>query len=251
MRKFFLTSIIVIALILIIPTSATNAEDLCVAVTSDFDFDDPQEFVDIFVYEGWNDFAISNNPTKSWWMEEASGGADNYYADYCELSFLGAHGFDGNNHELDETMIAFPGSYPSDWITDPDTVRMGYVSPDSFGCNIWNYISACRLLKDTSYPSWASILKGTHMLLGYKSDAYGVVPNYELEQMANRLFGLSGYSQESIQNAYFHTYVNAQHQLNICRILAENNTVASYDYIDSYTTQITVDGTYSVITCSY
>jgi hypothetical protein len=225
-------------------------EDLCVVISSDFAepfFQDAQNFANIlYQLRGWNPYCVDHSPYRTWWQEETSGGIDDQKADYGELSFLGAHGFDGNNHELNITQVAFPlGGY----IDDPTTVKMGYLSSDSYGYNIWNYIPSCRLLKDTSYPSWATILQGTHMLLGYKNDADGT--NEDMEEMAYRLTGAAGWEKQNIQYAYFSTYVKDDdaHRNNQARILAENNDVLDNDWIDSYSVYIIKDGYYTVVTC--
>jgi hypothetical protein len=219
---------------------------LGVAITSDFDaiaFGDATNFADILRDEqGWTQYFVSHNPSGTWWQEESSGGTDNDKADYCELTYLGAHGQD-NDGAWDVTKIQFPGGY-----VESNTVKLGYASPDSNGKSIWAFISSCKLLKDTSYTSWKELLQGTHMLLGYKTNAVGSAP--DMENLAKRLTGSDGFSKENIQDAYFNNYVDeGMHAPNWCRIIAENDDVADYDWIDYYYPIISVDSTKVIIDC--
>jgi len=237
----FIALFLVPILALMTGGKAVLAWDEGVTVSSDFDniyYEDAVDFsTTIDAYSGWSSYLLSHNPVPSWYQEESYGGIDDDRADYTELSLLVCHGASGQ--------IAFP----SGWIDDPDEVRLGYSSPDSEGYNIWQFFIVCNLFGNSYYSDWLSSLTGTHMLLGFSSTA--VISNVDLDELAHRLTGTGGYSQQTIQDAYFATYVvdDGCHDDNICRILAENTSVADNDDIDTFTYQITVDSTKVIITC--
>jgi hypothetical protein len=128
-------------------------------------------------------------------------------------------------------------------------MELGYATSGSSGKSIWAFISSCKLLKDTSYPSWQEALKGTHMLLGYKSNAVGSPP--DMEHLADRLTGMNGFPKEKMGDAYFHTYVASDgiHDNNWCRIIAEDDEVYNNDWIDFYYPVITIDSTKVIYDC--
>jgi hypothetical protein len=193
-------------------------------------------------YPSWDKYFVSNSPIPAWWKEESSGGIDNHEADYTQLSLM-----EGHNHDLGGGLIGV--GFGSLGYAGPSDVRLGYVSPDNYGYAIWWFVIECSVFKDSSYPSWLSTLTGVHMLLGFKIDA--TVCSTDLRELANRLTGSGGYTKETVQNAFFHTYVDQDgiHNNNIARILAENADVANNDKIDSFNSQTPVDATKLIITC--
>ena len=248
-KKYRIVSLLVVLVLALAAPSSAFAWDGMAAVTSDFGsafYDDALEFLDVIItYSGCDYTYGSHNPYATWWKEESSGGVDDTYADDAVLSLLFAHGSD-NNGQWTVTQIAFPSG---GWIDDPNTVRLGYDSPDDDGINIWNFFITCTLFKDTSYPSWAYALTGTHMLLGFKNSP--TISSSDLEELAHRLTGSGGYSQQNVQDSFFATFVedDGTHDNNIGRILAENTSVADNDEIDSFVSQTTVDATKLCITC--
>ena len=177
-------------------------------------------------------------------LRNLTGGKDNNYADYTELSLILGH-----SCRIDEDLIGI-GFGKDRGCARPEEVRLGYKSPDNYGYAIWSFIIQCEVLKDTSYPYWLNALTGLHMLLGFKNSPT-IAPG-DLEELAHRLTGTGGYIKESVQYAFFHTYVDADgtHNNNIARILAENSDVADNDFIDSFPSQTPVDASKLVITYS-
>jgi len=205
---------------------------------------DAQGFANIIDnYPNWNIYFLSNSPYPTWWKEESYGGMDNYMADYIQLSLILGHSAD-----LGGGLIGV--GFGTLGYTSPNAVRLGYMSPDNYGYAIWWFIIECSVFKDSSYPSWLYTLTGVHMLLGFKNDA--VILSTDLRELANRLTGSGGYSNETVQYAFFHTYVDLDgtHNNNIARILAENTDVANNDKIDSFNSLTPVDATKIIITCS-
>lgn len=194
-------------------------------------------------YTGWDDSLTSYTPYASWLKEESEYGYDDSYFDANELSLLVAHGND-NYGSWTITQIVFPYGGNLD---DPDTVRLGYDSPDSDGENIWSFFITCNLFKNASYPYWLNSLTGTHMLLSFKTVSVWV--DGDLEELDHRLTGTGGFSQETVLDAFFHTFVDGgDHQEVTARAIAEDTSVASYDEIDSFTAQITIDSTKYIYT---
>ena len=124
-------------------------------------------------------------------------------------------------------------------------------------CNsvLFYYAINSYILKDTSYPYWISILQGTHMVLGFTTEAQ-LYAN-DLQYLAYYLTGTGGKAKLNIQNAFFTTYLDddngnkPNHLLNTCRILAQNSDVADNDTIEFFNTQIPiVGGTQIAITLS-
>ncbi len=89
------------------------------------------------------------------------------------------------------------------------------------------------------------------MLMSFKTEMVWVIG--DLEELAYRLTGQGGYSQETVLSAFFHTFVDGteSHRDVIARAIAEDTSVASYDEIDSFTTEITIDSTKYIYTYSY
>ncbi|MDD5289456.1 MAG: fibronectin type III domain-containing protein, partial [Dehalococcoidales bacterium] len=165
------------------------------------------------------------------WQEESSNGIDNQKADNTELSLILAHG----------NSIGVVGFGPGKNPTGPDPVRLGYVSPDSYGRSIWWFIIECEIFNDGYNSGWLNTLAGNHLLLGFKNSP--IIGGNDFSELANRLTGTSPYQKETIQNAFSHTYVDSgdYHDDNIARIIAESTNVADNDQIDSFEIQTTVD----------
>ena len=236
-------SLIIVFATVVVGVGSAYAWDELVCLASDFGdafWTDAQGFANtIDTYPGWNNFQTSHDPQATWWKEESSGGIDNQKADYTELSLIQAHG----------PAVNVIGSGPDAGQAPPSTVRLGYTSPDNFGYSIWSFIIECERFKDAWYQSYFQCLTGTHMLLGFKSTA--TILSTDLRELANRLTGTGGYAKQLVKWAYFDTYVCADgdHNNNQARIIAENDSVASNDYIDSFDTQTPVDSTKVVYTC--
>jgi len=235
---------------LILGSTPVLAWDEMAAVTNGYGtafYYDAVDFSDVIdAYSGWNESLTSYTPYASWWKEESEYGYDDSYADDNELSLLVAHGND-NGGSWTITQIVFPNGGNLD---DPDTVRLGYDSPDNDGVNIWSFFITCNLFKDSSYPYWLDSLTGTHMLLSFKNSVVWI--SGDLKELGQRLTGTGGFSQETVQGAFFSTFVDNDdeaHYYNVGRILAENDSVATYDEIDSFDTQTTVDSTKTIISC--
>ncbi len=215
-------------------------------MNDDFDGDfwpDAKGFANIIdQYAGWNKYFLTHNPYPYMWKEESSGGQDDDYADYTELSLI-----EGHSAGLGGGIVGI--GFGTHGYAAPSAVRLGYKSPDNYGYAIWTFIIQCEVLKGSSYPQWLNSLKGLHMFLGFKSPA--AITNYDLRELAQRLTGTGGYSQERVQDAFFHTYVDddGTHDNNVARILAENWSVANNDYIDSFNARTPVDDVKLVITC--
>lgn len=229
-----------------VPVLAWNAG---AGVTTEFDdpfYDDACEaFIDtIGEYTGWHIYWLSHWPYSFCWREESDGGMDDVYADNCELALLLAHGVG----EGTATAIRFS---EDDLIVDPNTVRLGYASPDGSGRNIWTFFIVCELFKDGSHDVWANSLAGAHMLLGFKNSPN--ITNFDVRELAYRLTGTGGFSQQNVQWSFFCTYVDTDgiHDANVARILAENAQVADNDMIDSFDPQVPVDSSKITITYSY
>jgi hypothetical protein len=240
MKFFNHFMVLTILSIFILSPSSVLAEDVYANVSVDFDdefYDDATEFAYIIDAEaaGWGIKLCSHSPYSTYWEEESYNGYDNSFADDAELTLLVAHGDSSGA----VTEILFGNNHG--YIDNPDHVRLGYESPDSIGDNIWWVSITCQLLKDTSYSSWANCLTGTHMILSFKSNA--VFTNFDLREFADRLTDGGSYPQETVKNAFYHTYVDDDHPTNIARIVYENYSVLSNDYIDSYDDETTVDST--------
>lgn len=256
MRKIIKRSLLSIslAIILVITTGsslvfADFAGEVGVAVTDGFSegyYDDACEFAEIIddnVYN-WSIEFESYDPDETWYQEEDSGGIDYNYADDAELILLIAHGITANT----PTGINFESNGSLD---DPDTVRLGYESEDPYqGECLWFYSITCQLLDDSSYSYWLDSLEGMHMMLSFKSNAS--FHNADCERTAHRLTGTGGYSQESMSSAFISVFINldATHQYNIARVIAEDSDVFDDDYIDDYDKYITVNSTKHVYTIS-
>jgi hypothetical protein len=204
-------------------------------------WDDTLDFSDtIDAYSGWNDYFTSNNPQSIWWEEESVGGIDNQKADYTELSLIMSHSCDLGGG------ITGVGFGPNAGIAEPDSVRLGYESPDLYGHNRWWFVIECSVLKTSSYPSWEDALTGMHQMLNFSMDPTIVAG--DLDQLAKRLTGTGGYNQETIKDAFCHTYIDdGLHNGNVVRILAECYDVIN-DKIDYSSSSITVDNTKQVWT---
>jgi hypothetical protein len=247
MKFRIITIILVVLSALSLSPGVVLAYDEGVCLANDWTgnwWTDAQGFANVIdAYSGWNNYYTSNDPYPSWWKEESASGADNYYADYCELSLIQGHSASSGSTKY----IGFG----SRGYASANDVRLGYESPDDYGYNIWSFIIECSLFNDANYVAWAGALTGTHMLLGFKNDPW--ISTTDLTELANRLTGSGGYSQQNVQWAFFDTYVcgDGLHYDNIARILAENASVADYDYLNSFSTQITVDSTKIVIEQDY
>lgn len=247
-----------IGLALIITVSANSSivsatERVGVGVSDDFRDNwlrDVEEFADTIINElGWYEGYFTDTAIASEWQEETYSGTDDEDADFCQLSLLLAHG----HPTAYLSYIEF--SYDA-YFDDTDTIRLGYATPSDTGYNIWAFFITCYLLRNPSYPSWSDALDGTHMMLGFTNSPNIVVSDTwgDATELAYRLIGLDGeedYDQENVQNSFFNTYVQDDgiHGNNYARILAENSSVANNDWIDSYSSQITVDNSYTIIDC--
>ena len=227
---------------------APSRKNLGAVVANDWPdeyYDDVQNFADTLSNsQGWNQSFISHDPSETWWKEESSSGADNSWADNTELSLIHSHSALGGGN------IIYLGFGTGHGTASPFEVKLGYTSPDSTGYNIWNFAIECETLNDNSYNSWYAALNGEHMMLGFKTDAYLTTAATDMQTLANYLTGTGGKAKKNIQNSFFSTFVvrDGIHDNNICRILAEDTSVADNDSIDFFNPQISVDSTKTVIT---
>jgi hypothetical protein len=192
---------------------------------------------------GWNQHFVSYNPSPSWWKEESSGGYDNSYADYTELSLTLAHSVSYGGH----IVAGFGGQT----YALPSTIRLGYASPDAYGYCIWWFALECSLLNDTDYTSWYDSMTGIHMILGFVNDAS--VTNIDMTELANRLNGTGGFNRTTIKDSFFYTFVDWDgiHNDNVARIIGENSQVLDNDYLNSFSSQVSVDASKYVVSCYY
>jgi hypothetical protein len=254
----FICLTIVLALLPCLPVSADNGGLVGALATSDFQDnweDDLEGFINaVDGYANWNiGFTLSLYPYPSWFEEDGTPYSDDDYADKTELTLIEGHG--GFDYDI---------SIPSFWTyidlegngtlsAEENNISLGYES-ESGDQNIWFFAISCSILRDNynCYADWLSILNGTHMMLGFKSD--GGIHDHDLRELADRFMSEVGgsYSYQKIQDAFFSTYVSRDMQVhydNICRILAENSSVADVDYLFSYVAETTVDATKYIITC--
>lgn len=242
LNKRVLMLLLVLSLYFVIQV---RAWDEGVACNNNFDsnfWSETQVFANIIdSYPGWNKYFLTHDPYPYMWKEESSGGSDNNYADYTELSLIVGH-----SANLSGGLIGI--GFGTRGYARPNEVRLGYKSPDNYGYAIWTFVIQCSVLADSSYPSWLYSLTGLHMFLGFKTQAT-ITPS-DLRELAYRLTGTGGYSKEKVQYAFFHTFVDRDgiHNNNVARILAENSNVADGDYIDIFDTQTPVDNVKLVIT---
>ena len=243
--KQIYSAIFISVALIIFSTSPVLADDEGVALASDWTaswYWDLQAFSDIIdSYSGWNEYFISWDPIAEWWQEESDGGDDDSYADYTELSLIQSHSVD-----LGDGLIGV-GFGPSEY-TGPDEVRLGYASPDDSGYNIFWFVMECSVLQTDSYGEWKAILAGTNMMIGFKNDA--VLTDADLEELACRLTGTGGYSKRKVKSAFSYTYMteDGTHNDNIGRLIGENSTVLSDDYVDVYDSDVTVDSSKTIST---
>ena len=258
MKKIF--SILLVAALVITGTigatgMSVSAADFGIGLSEDFSMTyysrDAQVFVDILEEElNWSTAFATEYALRGLWKEETFNGFDNMGADNCKLALEMAHG----DATGSVTEIIFTDSN----LDDPaDSVRLGYLSPDNYGFNIWSFFISCSLFKDTSYPSWSNALQGTHMMLGFASSAvWGASSEWgDLQELADRFLGLEGeedFDKQNIQHSFWDTYVSDDgfRGNNIGRILAEDDDVIDDDWIDSYDTQIAHDQYYIILTYS-
>ena len=250
----FLVGVIFIIVVMI---HKANAYDAGAATTFSNDTNDTwfnatKQFIEIIdSYQGWSTLFLRDYPDVGpyMWTEEAYGGHDNNYADLVELSLVLGHGCIVYSGQEGTTAIGFADK----GCATPDHIRLGYKSPGNSGWAIWTFIIQCSVLEnDTStvdgVSAWLPTLTGIHMVLGFASEA--VISNTDLPELAYRLTGTGGYPKESIQDAFFNTFVKSDevHINNIARIIAENDDAANDDYIDTFSMYIIVDDIKLVIT---
>lgn len=248
--RWKLLSVLLLGLLVLVFIPKVQGNDVGGAMTFTDDindewFNDVKNFVEIISSQPyWYQGFLSDYPDVGsyMWIEEAYGGQDNNYADYTELSLVLGHSCVYN----DEIGIGFGDK----GCALPEKVRLGYESPDDYGWAIWTAIIQCSVLKDGNVNNWLQTLTGIHMILGFANDPTITVG--DAAELAYRLTGTGGYSKESVQDAFFDTYVayDGIHDNNIARIIAENAEVADNDYLDSFDRYTTVDSTKLIITCS-
>ena len=247
-------STIIIAIMLI---NITKAYDVGAATTfsddtNDLWFNATKQFAEIIdSYQGWSILFLRDYPNVGpyMWTEEAYGGQDNNYADLVELSLVLGHGCVVYSGQQGVTAIGFADK----GCATPDHIRLGYESPDDYGWAIWSFIMQCSVLENDTdtvrgVSAWLSTLTGVHMILGFASEA--TLSNTDLAELAYRLTGTGGYPKESVQDAFFNTFVKSDevHINNIARIIAENDDVANNDYIDAFSMYTSVDEVKLIIT---
>lgn len=247
--------IIVFSIISAIP-STVESYDVGAAMTFDDDTNDTwfnavKDFVDIITSSRayWYEWFLRDYPNVGpyMWTEEEYGGEDNDYADFTELSLVWGHGCvvvfpDGES----VTAIGFGGGKGC---AMPYHIRLGYKSPDYYGYAIWTFIIQCSILNDDDVGEWLQVMTGIHMVLGFANTV--VISNVDPSILAYRLTGTGGYQKETVQDAFFHTFVRYDnvHKNNIGRIIAENADAADHDTIDSFEYHIPVDNVKLIITC--
>lgn len=246
--------IILVSIVTAIP-SMVKSYDVGVAMTFSDDTNDTwfnavKDFVDIITSSrtSWEKWFLNDYPNVGpyMWTEEEYNGQDNSYADYTELSLVLGHG----------CVVVFPDGkrvsaigFADKGCAIPDHIRLGYKSPDDYGFAIWSFIIQCSVLSDDYVGDWLQVMTGVHMILGFANSP--IISNADFGVLARRLTGTGGYPQETIQDAFFHTFVayDGVHNNNIARIIAENADVADHDTIDSFSYQIPVDNVKLIITC--
>ncbi len=254
--------IMVFFVIAVLPVSVeVNSNAFSVGGISTFDDDlfgvwskAVESFVSIISsYAGWNEGYIYEYPNvyPYMWTEETVGGHDNIYADSSHISLIVGHGCTVQTNNGYTTALGF--GVLRDCAT-PYNIRLGYQSPDGYGNLVWAFILQCDILRDDGngvlgVSAWLQTLTGVHMVAGFVNEPN--ISTEDLSELAYRITGTGGYSKESIQNAFFHTFVKNDdiHRGNIARIVAENEYVADNDFIDSFDVYVPVDETKIVITC--
>jgi hypothetical protein len=242
--------ILMLAILPLNPVSANNGGTVGAVFEKDFGgefydelWEDVQDFHDIVDgYVDWDSGFVEDEPYASWWEES---GSDDTYADAVELCLFLGHmlRLEPSN---DTAMYFSPNGY-----VEASEVQLGY--DDYNGYNIWFFAITCELLTDdySAYADWLlSIFDGTHMMLSFESEAAMYI--HDLSEMADRFMYLLYYPQETIQDAFFSTYVSIDqecHYYNKGRVIAEDDDVADDDYLNSYDAEITVDSTKYVINC--
>jgi len=110
---------------------------------------------------GWNGRYIYND---YWAWEEdfkryALGGKEYMYLDTVDLQFYVGHGGPG--------AFTFANTYHDDkWLTPNDCYRSW-----GDGDNDWVALTSCKVLADSNLSAWARCFKGTHLILGFKTNA--------------------------------------------------------------------------------
>ena len=242
-QKWFISLCMALLLTFTTGASLISAEEVGGAAATDVDnvfYVDVSYFVErINAEPGW-DVSMKSHSPELFWIEE---GTDLGYFDSSEMTMYYAHG-DPNDTP---TSVSFNSS---ERLYDPSTVRLGYQSNNGYGDNIWFFAIVCHMLNNDSYSYWLDSLTGTHMILSSRDTIY--YQTTDARDMAYRMRGEGGFTQESISSAYISEYVTIDgvHDNNVLRVIAENITVFDYDYLDSCTSQITVDSSKSVLTIS-
>jgi hypothetical protein len=133
----------------------------------------------------------------------------------------------------------------------PSTVRLGYASPDSYGYSIWWFLLECELLNDTDYTSWYNSMTGIHMILSFVNTPN--IASTDLTELAYRLTGTGGFNRTTIKDSFSNTFVDwdGVHNDNIARIIGENSQVIDNDYLNSFSSQVSVDAGKYVVSCYY
>lgn len=251
--KLYTLALLLIIITLTAVSSVTNSYSVGAAMTFNDDTNDTwynavRDFVYI-IYNSrteWTIGFLSDYPYVGpyMWTEEINGGSDNLYADLTELSLILGHSCLISSP--DGTMVVI--GFADKGCASPDEIRLGYLSPDDYGNSIWSFIIQCQVLNDNDVGKWLQVMNGVHMILGFVNSP--LIASTDLAELAYRLTGTGGYVQESIQDAFFYTFVSADgiHDDNIGRIIAENAYVADYDTLDSFEKQIPVDNVKLIIT---
>lgn len=238
-----------------------SAYDVGGACTFDDDTDDTwfnavRRFVEIIdSYPNWSQHFLNDYPDVGpyMWTEQAYGGSDDAYADWTEASLILGH---SRLLYRDSRYVMSLGFGANNGCASPYEIRLGYQSPDGLGWSKWTFILQCSVLRDDEgniegVSAWLQTLTGIHMVLGFANDF--VLTNNDPAELAYRLTGTGGYPKESVQDAFFHTFVKYDdvHRNNVARIIAENAYVADNDYIDSFEHNIEVDEVKLIITCYF
>ncbi len=110
---------------------------------------------------GWNGRFLYS--TSLAWEEDfkrsAAGGTESSYLDRVDLMFYVGHGSPSG--------FTFDPPYHDDNILTPSDCNYAWGDGD----NEWVALTSCQVLADSNRSSWAACMKGTHLILGFVSNA--------------------------------------------------------------------------------